>query len=188
MTTKPVSSYIFVIWIIFIMSLLNGYLMAVQSLDASRQQIDQLFSGFSFARDISTFQLFLYIFLNNASKALFVVLTGFFFGIAPIFFVFTNANLIGVVIAVFGAREGFVRVALSLLPHGIFEIPAILIASGYGLWLGVRFYRKIHFGEPFKEAFYFAIRKYFTVVFPMLLLAAFIEAYVTTLLIAVVGR
>ena len=182
MTTKPVSSYIFVIWIIFILALANGYLMAVQNPDASRQTIDQLFSGFSFARNISTFQLFIYILLNNSIKAFLVILLGFFFGIVPIFFVFTNANLIGLVLAVFGAREGFLKVVLSLLPHGIFEIPAILIASGYGLWLGVRFYRKLRYGEPFMEAFRFAMRKYFTVVFPLLLLAAFIEACISTIL------
>ena len=183
MTTKPVSSYIFVIYVIFFLALANGYLMAINDPQGSRQTIDQLFQGFSFARNISTFQLFIYIFLNNSIKAFLVILLGFFFGIVPIFFVFTNANLIGIVLAVFGAREGFVRVALSLLPHGIFEIPAILIASGYGLWLGVKFYRKLRYGESFSEAFWFSIRKYFTVVFPLLLLAAFIEAYITTLII-----
>lgn len=182
MTTKPASSYIFVICVIFFMALANGYFLAIQNPEGGRQAIDQFFSGFGFADDISSFQLFLYIFLNNSIKAFLVVLFGFFFGIVPIFFVFTNAELIGLVLAVFGAREGFLKVVLSLLPHGIFEIPAILIASGYGLWLGVRFYRKLRYGEPFREAFWFAMRKYFTVVFPLLLLAAFIEAFISTLL------
>lgn len=184
MTSKPASSYIFVIYVIFFLSLANGYLMAIQNTEEARRIIDQLFSGFDFAKSYTGFQLFLFIFFNNSVKALFVVLTGFFFGIAPIFFVFTNANLIGVVLAVFGTREGFARVALSLLPHGIFEIPAVLFASGYGLWLGVRFYRKLRYGEPFKEAFMFSMRKYCTVVLPLLLLAAFIEAYVTTLILS----
>lgn len=183
MTTKPVSSYIFIIWIIFILSLANGYLMAAQNPTEARQMVNQLFSGFSFAKNLSTFQLFVYIFLNNSIKAFLVILLGFFFGIIPIFFVFSNAELIGVVVAVFGAREGFLRVVLSLLPHGIFEIPAVLIASGYGLWLGVRFYRKLRYGEPWKDAFWFSMRKYFTVVFPLLLIAAFIEAYISTLLV-----
>lgn len=183
MTTKPVSSYIFVIWVIFFLALANGYLMAAGDPQGSREMINRLFQGFGFSKDLSTFQLFIYIFLNNSIKAFLVILLGIFFGIVPIFFVFTNANLIGIVIAVFGAREGFVKVVLSLLPHGIFEIPAILIASGYGLWLGVRFYRKLRYGEPFAEAFWFSMRKYFTVVFPLLLLAAFIEAYITTLLV-----
>ncbi len=183
MTTKPVSSYIFIIYVIFFLSLANGYLMAVQDPQGSRQAIDQLFSGLGFARNISTFELFIFIFLNNSIKAFLVILLGFFFGIVPIFFTFSNANIIGVVLAVFGAREGFVRVALSLLPHGIFEIPAVLIASGYGLWLGVRFYRKLRYGEPWKDAFMFSMKKYFTVVLPLLLLAAFIEAYITTALI-----
>jgi stage II sporulation protein M len=183
MTTKSTSNYIFIIYVIFFLSLANGYLMAAQNPAEARQMVDQLFSGFSYAKDLTTFQLFIYIFLNNSIKAFIVMLLGFFFGIVPIFFVFSNAELIGVVVAVFGAREGFLRVVLSLLPHGIFEIPAVLIASGYGLWLGVKFYRKLRYKEPWKDAFWFSIRKYFTVVFPLLLIAAFIEAYVSTLLV-----
>jgi len=183
MTTKPVSSYIFIIYVIFFLSLANGYLMAIQDQAASRQMVEHLFSGFGFAKNLTTFQLFLFILANNSAKAFLVILFGFLFGIVPIFFVFTNAELIGVVIAVFGAREGFLKVVLSLLPHGIFEIPAVLIASGYGLWLGVRFYRRLRYKEPFMEAFWFSMRKYFTVVLPLLLLAAFIEAYITTFLV-----
>jgi stage II sporulation protein M len=183
MTAKSVSSYIFIICVIFFLSLANGYLMASQNPVEARQTVNQLFSGFSFAKDLSTFQLFIYIIINNSIKAFLVILLGFFFGVVPIIFVFSNAELIGVVIAVFGAREGFLRVVLSLLPHGIFEIPAVLIASGYGLWLGAKFYRKIRYKEPFKEAFLFSMRKYFTVVFPLLLIAAFIEAYISTLLV-----
>jgi stage II sporulation protein M len=182
MTTKPASSYIFVVTIIFILALANGYLLAIHNQTGSRQFVNQLFTGFGFAKGISAFRLFVYIFLNNSVKALLAVLTGVLFGFIPIFFVFTNANIIGIVIAVFGMREGFARVAMSLLPHGIFEIPAILIASGYGLWLGVKFYRRLRYGEPFLEAFWFSLRKYFTVVLPLLLIAAFIEAYITTIL------
>lgn len=179
MTTKSVSSYIFIVYLIFFLSLANGYFLARQNPTEAKQVIDQLFTSFGFAKNLSAFQLFLFIFLNNALKALLVILTGFFFGIVPVLFIFINANLIGFVIAVWGTREGFLRVVLSLLPHGIFEIPAILIASGYGLWLGVRFYRKLRYGEPFLKAFWFSLRQYFRVVFPLLLLAAFIEAYVT---------
>ncbi|MFA5871506.1 MAG: stage II sporulation protein M [Parcubacteria group bacterium] len=180
---KRAGNYIFIIWVIFILSAVSGYLMAMQDPVASRDSVNQLFSSFSFAKNLNTFQLFAFIFLNNSLKALFVLLTGFFFGIIPIFFVFTNANLIGLVLAVFGPREGFLRVVLSLLPHGIFEIPAVLMASGYGLWLGVKFYRKIRYGEPFKEAFRYSVKKYFKIILPLLLLAAFIEAYVTAYLV-----
>ncbi|MFA5925931.1 MAG: stage II sporulation protein M [Parcubacteria group bacterium] len=184
MTAKPVSSYIFIIWVIFFLSLGNGYLTALKYPNESRQAVEQLFSGLDFARSLNTFYLFIFIFLNNSVKAFFVVLTGFLFGIVPIFFVFSNANLIGLVVAVLGAREGFLRVALSLLPHGIIEIPAILIASGYGLWLGVRFYRTIRYGEPFKEAFVYSIKRYFKIVVPLLFVAAFIEAYITSYLVS----
>ena len=65
----------------------------------------------------------------------------------------------------------------------ILEIPAILLAAGYGLWLGSVFYRSLKHGEPFKEPFLWAIKKYYKVILPLLLLAAFIEAFLTSYLL-----
>ena len=183
MSTKPVSSYIFIITIIFILSIANGYFFAVRNPGEARQMVDTLFSQLGFVRDFSAFQVFILILLNNTIKAFLAMLLGFFFGIVPILFIFANGNVIGAIVTVLGMREGFLTISLGLLPHGIFEIPAVLIASGYGLWLGVKFYRKLRYSEPMKEAFKLAIKKYFQIVFPLLLLAAIIETFLTARLV-----
>jgi len=63
------------------------------------------------------------------------------------------------------------------LPYGVFEIPALLIAASYGLWLGVMVVRRMRGreGTPLKIHMEHAFRRYFAVVFPLLVVAATIE-------------
>ncbi len=64
-----------------------------------------------------------------------------------------------------------------MLPHGIIEVPALLIAASYGLWLGVAFIRRIRGREvtPIRFHIEHAFRRYFAVVLPLLIVAAGIE-------------
>lgn len=89
-----------------------------------------------------TLAMFMVIFLNNAIKAALVIAFGAFFGLFPIFFLTINGLIIGFVIKL--ASSGNMRVSASdweivlktLVPHGILEIPALIIAGAYGLRLG----------------------------------------------------
>ena len=67
--------------------------------------------------------------------------------------------------------------ALKVLPHGLFELPAILIAASYGLWLGVMAVRRMRGKESTLLRFHIehAFRRYFAIVFPLLIVAAAIE-------------
>ena len=72
---------------------------------------------------------------------------------------------------------GYVKAAKTVLPHGVLEIPAIILSAAYGLWLGVTFARRIRrrdmagFGSQVKHA----IKMYFKVAFPLFIVAALIE-------------
>jgi stage II sporulation protein M len=72
-----------------------------------------------------------------------------------------------------------VEAAKTVLPHGVLEIPAIILTAGYGLWLGVTFARRIRqrdmagFGDQIRHA----IKIYFKVAFPLFILAAVIETF-----------
>ncbi len=59
----------------------------------------------------------------------------------------------------------------------VFEIPALLIAASYGLWLGVMGFRRMRGKEdtPLKFHIGYASRQYLAVVFPLLVIAAAIE-------------
>ena len=64
-----------------------------------------------------------------------------------------------------------------MLPHGVFELPALLIAASYGLWIGVMMVRRMQGRESTLLRFHIehAFRQYFAVVFPLLIVAAGIE-------------
>ncbi|WP_337103266.1 stage II sporulation protein M [Paenibacillus sp. YIM B09110] len=90
--------------------------------------------------DNPTLTLSIIIFLNNAIKAVFVMYLGAFFGIIPLLFIVVNGMLIGFLLQNIAAQEGagyMASVVLKgILPHGIIEIPAIIIACAYGMKFG----------------------------------------------------
>jgi len=82
----------------------------------------------------STFSAFLMT--HNARVALACLALGMTWGIGTIILVFYNGVMLGAVIADYVRAGQSVFLAGWLLPHGVIEIPAILIASQGGLLLG----------------------------------------------------
>lgn len=80
--------------------------------------------------------LFLVIFFNNAIKSLLVIGLGAGFALFPLFFLVANGVVIGYLVAHPAPGVTAADLAAALLPHGVIEIPAILLAAGYGIRLG----------------------------------------------------
>ncbi len=82
------------------------------------------------------FYLFLFIFLNNAFKVWLFIFMGAFLGLWPLTVLVINGMMLGYVLtaqADHSATELFIR---GILPHGILELPAIVIACAYGIRFG----------------------------------------------------
>ncbi|MCK6078730.1 stage II sporulation protein M [Paenibacillus silvae] len=81
---------------------------------------------------------FLFIFFNNAIKSVLVIYAGIFFGILPIIFLLINGMVLGFVVhATMNNGASFFDIVIKgLLPHGIIEIPVIIIACAFGLKFG----------------------------------------------------
>jgi stage II sporulation protein M len=178
-----IAKSIWLVVIVFIFSIIRGYYNASLSYGESMVQAQDILGGFAFVKNLNVWSIFLFIFLNNTVKAFFVVLLGIFFGIIPLLFVFINGEIIGLVVYVFKQKIGMEIAIAALLPHGVLELPAIAIASGYGLWLGYMFYRKIRYGTSLEIFFCHAMRKFFILVVPMLFVAAVVETFITPLII-----
>jgi stage II sporulation protein M len=80
---------------------------------------------------------FLLIFINNTFKSIFVIFSGALLGIFPIFFLVINGMILGFLAALQEPNQLWSTITLGILPHGIIEIPAILIAAAYGLRFGM---------------------------------------------------
>ncbi len=128
------------------------------------------------ARHISgrgTFIIIMAIFFRNSLSAAISVITGPLIAIIPVLGAVTNGLLLGAVLAHFSVQERINSVML-LIPHGVFELPAMSAAWGLGIWQGIWYFekdRKETFHERRKKAF----RIFFIVILPLLGIAAIIE-------------
>lgn len=104
------------------------------------QQLEGLSEISGNLRDTSNPQwnFFVFIFLNNAIKGVVIIFLGALFGILPAIFLFINGAVIGYLIhlSALQGQDLFDLIVKGLLPHGIIEIPAIIIACAFGLHYG----------------------------------------------------
>ncbi len=180
MNRKEIAVYFLILLALFALSIFSGYQEAKRNPIKAESVVHQFSSEFGFVKRLPSYAVFALIFLNNSIKAFVVMILGSLFGIAPIFFVFINGYLIGLVTYAVGLKIGMRKVVMMLVPHGVIEIPAVILACSYGLWLGRMFFKKItgdnvSMSECIKEA----IRVFFKTVVPMLIIAAFVETFIT---------
>ncbi|WP_422658431.1 stage II sporulation protein M [Paenibacillus sp. EC2-1] len=92
---------------------------------------------------------FTFIFLNNSIKSILVLFSGILFGVLPVVFLAINGMVIGFLLNLVESNGGDLGELIfkGLLPHGIIEIPVILIACAYGLALGGLVIRSMTPGE-----------------------------------------
>jgi stage II sporulation protein M len=126
------------------------------------------------------------IFLNNASKTLLAILLGGFFGVIPGIFLLTNGVALGVVLSLSMQTRGLALSLLSILPHGVLELPAVFLGTSIGLMIGNlatrKFFRKadLNLGAELASG----LRFFLSVIVPLLLVAALVEAFVTSALVS----
>lgn len=131
-------------------------------------------------RRLSHPALFVFILVHNASAALIAMVLGMVYGILPIVSVAANGALLGMVVRQASIAAAPMQIALKVVPHGVFELPALMIALAHGLWLG-----QPGWGQPagapvmpFGQRLRCALGRYVRIVLPLLVVAAAIEAFV----------
>jgi stage II sporulation protein M len=117
--------------------------------------------------------LILFIFGNNIMSSFVALFFGAIIGIVPFFNILVNGALVGYVLARAIDVAG-VSVVLKLVPHGIFELPAIFIAIGLGMRWGMFVFR------PNKKKAFLArgmksLKVFLVIIVPLLVIAAIIE-------------
>lgn len=182
MKQKPDKKFFYLAAGLIILTTLWGYWLG-QNPQLAEQSVQNSFSGFDFVQNLSVFGIFVFIFLNNTVKIFIMMLAGTIFGLAPLYFIYSNGVILGLVSAFITQRLGFSIVLAGILPHGIFELTAMGIAGAYSFWLGYKFYRRLRFKESFLPALQSGLRNFARIILPLLLLAAAIEAFVTPFII-----
>lgn len=133
-------------------------------------------------------QNFIIILWNNLKVCTITILLG----IIPIyrlssFFAILQLSIIGVV---FGGLSGMGHSVInafifSFLPHAIIELTALFYSVAIGNFINKNILTKIFFhkkksSEPIKKLFKQSLRSYIFFIIPLVLIAAFIEAFITS--------
>lgn len=171
---RALKSYLLVLTLVFSAAFLGGTLapasVRVEATKAFRSVAETY-------APLSGGMLFFALLLHNLTASILILMSGVLGGIVPIVSIGSNGFFLGVLYRQATEMAGFPDAALKVLPHGIVEIPALLLAAAYGLWLGVTAVRRMRGKESTLLRFHIehAFRRYFAVVFPLLVVAAAIE-------------
>lgn len=136
-----------------------------------------------------------FLFLNNTRSMTVIFLAGMFsFSVLGVLLYMVNIALIGGVYAVLellGMSPTPIFLA-GVLPHGIFELPALLIGSAVVLYIGAALVTPQNgksMGEVIIELMADWAKIFVGVVVPLLAVAALVEAYITpSILFRVLGK
>lgn len=131
-------------------------------------------------------QLAAAIFLNNALKTLVAIVSGPLFGVIPGIFLLANGAALGIALTISAQSRGLWISFLSIAPHGVLELPAVFLGAGIGLKLGAHAFKSI-FGKAqmtLGTEMLHGLKFFSTVIAPLLLVAALIEAFLTAAWVA----
>ena len=126
------------------------------------------------------------LFFNNFEACLLLFLGGASFGILTILIMSLNGIVIGAIMEVIHKDHSSLFVAAALVPHGIFEIPAFIIAGALGILLAQTLVAECYGGPDTEgEARKYA-RLFLLYVLPLVAVAACVEAFITPVVIQLV--
>jgi len=172
---------------VFFVSLVVGALIGQNTIEELMRQFGAVLEPLASTGNLSLL-LVLLIFINNAVKALGLVLLGILLGLPPLLFIGLNGFILGGLGSALESVKGWTYVMASFVPHGVIEIPAILLAAALGLTVGMESLRWLARRESrVKLQLSDCLRVYLRWVLPGLAIAAIIEVFVTPLLIGLVS-
>ncbi len=162
------------------------------------ERLEKLEAGIRSMPDLSNLQGSInapFLFMNNTRAVAVIFFAGLFsFGVLGILLYMLNIGVIGGLYALFEllGMNPLPMFLAGVAPHGIFEIPALMIGSAIVLYMGASIVTPQtgkSMGEVILELLADWVKIFLGVVVPLLAIAAVIEAYITPgLLLSVMGK
>ncbi len=176
-------SYLIAMTGIFILSIIIGFFVSINNPGLPDRYAEMLKNSFGWIKDLSPIGMMLVIFVNNAVKSLLALVFGVVLGIPPIFFVAGNGIVLSILVDSVSRQQGTLFVLAATVPHGIIEIPMVLLSASIGLKLGYLMYQSLKGVKvDIKQEFNLGFRFYIRWILPLLFVAAMIETFVTPLI------
>ncbi|MGA9099689.1 MAG: stage II sporulation protein M [Methanotrichaceae archaeon] len=183
---RSIRVYIGLSVLIFAVTIVMGYYAAQLNSDLATSMLKE-FEMLKWITQLPLPLLMVVIFLKNLLSCIMSVLLGLGMGIVPLIVDTSNGFLLGVVLYNVLQKEGLLYFLAGVVPHGIIELPTVLMSIGIGFRLGYLlaltvFGEKANLAQEIRIAIHFLVRW----VAPLLLLAAAIETFITPIVISVV--
>jgi stage II sporulation protein M len=185
---STISGALLVAAVIFTVTLTIGWVGTIQDPALG----EQLMSAFE--KDVAghivgnnSLGIFFNLFFNNFEACILLFLGGASLGILTIFILSLNGIVIGSILEIVSKDHTPLFVAAAIVPHGIFEIPAFIISCALGLLLAQavigEWFRTTDAAETGKK-----LGRYFILyVLPLVVIAAYVEAFITPVVIQLVS-
>lgn len=149
--------------------------------------VDEVMGALPDVEDLSLPMLFLFIFFNNLLKSFFWMVLGILFSAPALFFTILNGFLIGLVSYNIELERGLTFTLVALIPHGVIEIPTILLSSAAGVALGYHLINRFRGRGSLRSELGKALRLFIWRIAPLLLLAAVVEVTVTPMVVYLIS-
>jgi stage II sporulation protein M len=170
--------------LLFIFSLASGFYLGERM---PGEVLEELLKPFPELKGMSLPSIFLFILANNALKSLVWMVLGILFGIPPLIFTAFNGFFLGWFSYSISRERGMLFTLAALVPHGVVEIPAILLSMAAGLGIGYQLINRLRgrggLGAEIKGALKLFMRR----IVPLLILAALVEVIVTPWVVYLIG-
>ncbi|MGA8943656.1 MAG: stage II sporulation protein M [Thermoactinomyces sp.] len=147
---KEERKYFGMVTVVFLTSAITGYfngdsLLNWLKLAGVFNEIQNVVQSIN--NDPNFFNAFTIIFFHNLLASAVIIVSGaLFLGIYPFFSILINGMMLGTTLLMASKVSGespWLIFVHSILPHGIMELPAVIMAAGIGVHLGVAVFRRV---------------------------------------------
>jgi len=187
MSKSQLTNAIIIIFLLFCAMLTVGWVGTTQN-PAVGESLMKLFEK-EVAGQINVnnpFDMCIKLFINNFEACILLFLGGASFGILTIFIMSLNGIVIGAIIEIIRKDHSWTFIAAALLPHGIFEIPAFILAGALGILLAQSLTAEWYGGADTSAEAKKLARIFLLYVLPLVVIAACVEAFITPVIIQLV--
>ena len=153
----------------------------------SMEVLEEFMGSLPNLEDFDITLIFLFIVFNNVFKSFLWMVLGALGGLPPLFFAVLNGFFLGNFSYGTSVDYSLAFTLAALLPHGVIEIPTILLSSAAGMGLGYSLINRLRGRGSLRVEFGRALRLFVTKIVPLLVISAVIEVTLTPLLVVFLG-
>ncbi len=168
----------------FFFSLVVGYEMGGS---ISTSVMDELMGAFPDFEGFDITMIFLFIVFNNVAKSFLFMVLGIIGSFPSLYFSIMNGFILGNVSYAVALERSLTFTVAALLPHGIIEVPTILLSSAAGMGIGYQLINRFRGRGGLGAEFRMALRLFATRIIPLLFIAAVVEVTLTPLIVVFLG-